>query len=105
MAGPQAGDRMAAYIPGRSEMSAVLSIRSLGKSFGHLNVLNGIDLEVAEGEVIAIIGASGSGKSRTSSKAICVCYVICNSIVRNCAFKYLKGSLTRACSWFVIRLF
>ena len=33
------------------------------KSFGHLEVLKGIDLEVKRGEVMCIIGASGSGKS------------------------------------------
>jgi polar amino acid transport system ATP-binding protein len=40
-----------------------LSIAGLWKSFGQLQVLRGIDLEVAEHEVIALIGASGSGKS------------------------------------------
>ncbi len=40
-----------------------LSIEGLHKSFGDLEVLRGIDLEVAEHEVIALIGASGSGKS------------------------------------------
>jgi polar amino acid transport system ATP-binding protein len=40
-----------------------LSIQGLWKSFGQLDVLQGIDLEVAEHEVIALIGASGSGKS------------------------------------------
>jgi len=40
-----------------------LSIQGVWKSFGALDVLRGIDLEVAEHEVIALIGASGSGKS------------------------------------------
>ncbi len=40
-----------------------LSIEGLHKSFGELEVLKGIDLEVAEHEVVALIGASGSGKS------------------------------------------
>jgi len=40
-----------------------LSIQALRKSFGPLEVLRGIDLEVAEHEVICLIGASGSGKS------------------------------------------
>ena len=42
---------------------AALRIEGLWKSFGQLEVLRGIDLEVAEHEVIALIGASGSGKS------------------------------------------
>ncbi|HEY4189616.1 MAG TPA: amino acid ABC transporter ATP-binding protein [Candidatus Limnocylindrales bacterium] len=40
-----------------------LSIEGLHKSFGDLEVLRGIDLDVAEHEVVALIGASGSGKS------------------------------------------
>ncbi|QDL92634.1 amino acid ABC transporter ATP-binding protein [Paroceanicella profunda] len=45
-------------------MSApLLRIRELRKSFGDVEVLKGIDLEVGQGEVVSIIGASGSGKS------------------------------------------
>ncbi|HYO41811.1 MAG TPA: amino acid ABC transporter ATP-binding protein [Candidatus Limnocylindrales bacterium] len=44
-------------------MTTALSVQGLWKSFGSLDVLQGIDLEVAEHEVIALIGASGSGKS------------------------------------------
>ena len=40
-----------------------LTIRDLHKRFGETDVLKGIDLEVQEGEVVAIIGASGSGKT------------------------------------------
>ena len=43
-------------------MSA-LTVERLTKSFGKHVVLRGVDLEVAEHEVIALIGASGSGKS------------------------------------------
>ena len=43
-------------------MSAV-GIEGLRKSFGKLEVLRGIDLDVAEHEVVCLIGASGSGKS------------------------------------------
>jgi ABC-type polar amino acid transport system ATPase subunit len=42
---------------------SVLRIEGLHKSFGHVEVLKGIDLTVREGEVIGLIGASGSGKS------------------------------------------
>jgi polar amino acid transport system ATP-binding protein len=40
-----------------------LRIEGLHKSFGRLEVLKGIDLTVAEHEVVCLIGASGSGKS------------------------------------------
>jgi polar amino acid transport system ATP-binding protein len=40
-----------------------LRIEGLHKSFGSLEVLRGIDLNVAEHEVVCLIGASGSGKS------------------------------------------
>ncbi len=40
-----------------------LRIEGLHKSFGALDVLTGIDLVVAEHEVVCLIGASGSGKS------------------------------------------
>jgi len=40
-----------------------VKIQGLRKSFGGLEVLRGIDLEVAEHEVVCLIGASGSGKS------------------------------------------
>jgi polar amino acid transport system ATP-binding protein len=42
---------------------AALSVEGGWKSFGELTVLSGIDLDVAEHEVVALIGASGSGKS------------------------------------------
>lgn len=42
---------------------AKLSLRGVAKSFGNQAVLKGIDLEVADGEMICLIGASGSGKS------------------------------------------
>ena len=40
-----------------------LEISELWKSFGELRVLRGIDLTVAEHEVVCLIGSSGSGKS------------------------------------------
>ena len=41
----------------------VVRVEALHKSFGHLEVLKGIDMEVHRGEVIVIFGRSGSGKS------------------------------------------
>jgi polar amino acid transport system ATP-binding protein len=40
-----------------------LVLEGIHKSFGRLEVLRGIDLELAEHEVVCLIGASGSGKS------------------------------------------
>jgi polar amino acid transport system ATP-binding protein len=40
-----------------------LHVEGLQKSFGALEVLRGIDLDLAEHEIVAVIGASGSGKS------------------------------------------
>lgn len=42
---------------------AMIKLRNVHKTFGHLEVLKGIDLEVAKGEKLVIIGPSGSGKS------------------------------------------
>lgn len=44
-------------------MTCIISIRNLSKKFGSFTALYDIDLEVAEGEVVCIIGPSGSGKS------------------------------------------
>jgi polar amino acid transport system ATP-binding protein len=41
----------------------VVRVEGLRKSFGDLEVLRGVDLEVAHGEVIVVFGRSGSGKS------------------------------------------
>lgn len=41
----------------------MLSAKNIRKSYGELSVLKGIDLEVAQGELLSIVGASGSGKS------------------------------------------
>lgn len=41
----------------------MIQLEQVHKHFGHLKVLNGVDLEVVQGEVIVIIGPSGSGKS------------------------------------------
>jgi polar amino acid transport system ATP-binding protein len=43
--------------------SPVLSVRGLVKSYGDRTVLDGVDLDVAEHQVVVLIGASGSGKS------------------------------------------
>ncbi len=49
------------------ENSAKLVIRDLCKSFGDHEVLKGVSLEARAGDVISIIGSSGSGKKYLSS--------------------------------------
>jgi polar amino acid transport system ATP-binding protein len=46
-----------------SEPGSALRLDGVRKSFGSVEVLRGVDLEVAEHEVVCLIGASGSGKS------------------------------------------
>ena len=47
----------------RKGATPVLELRSLKKRYGGATVLNGIDLSLADHEVVCLIGASGSGKS------------------------------------------
>ncbi|HEV8095167.1 MAG TPA: ATP-binding cassette domain-containing protein, partial [Burkholderiales bacterium] len=42
---------------------ASVTLKSICKSFGATQVLSGIDLEVADGEFLTLVGASGCGKS------------------------------------------
>jgi phospholipid/cholesterol/gamma-HCH transport system ATP-binding protein len=44
-------------------MTAKIVIKNLYKAFGRKKVLQGVDLEIAEGESVVVIGGSGSGKS------------------------------------------
>ena len=43
--------------------NTIIKVENLHKSFGDIHVLKGIDTEIKKGEVVVIIGASGSGKS------------------------------------------
>jgi polar amino acid transport system ATP-binding protein len=45
------------------DIASMLRMEGVHKSFGKLEVLRGIDLDVGEHEVVCLIGASGSGKS------------------------------------------
>ena len=41
----------------------MIEVRNIKKSFGKLEVLHGVSLTVAEGEIVSIVGASGAGKT------------------------------------------
>ncbi|MGA7781462.1 MAG: amino acid ABC transporter ATP-binding protein [Paraburkholderia sp.] len=57
---PASASTLAAQTAGSAPLIAV---RDLRKRFGEVEVLRGIDLEIAKSEVVCIIGPSGSGKS------------------------------------------
>ncbi|MFL5039174.1 MAG: ATP-binding cassette domain-containing protein, partial [Xanthobacteraceae bacterium] len=42
---------------------ALLSVTGLAAGYGSAEVLRGIDLEVGDGEIVAVLGANGAGKS------------------------------------------
>ena len=46
-------------------MSAAVSVANLVKSFGPVRALNGLDLEVAAGEIHGFLGPNGAGKTTT----------------------------------------
>ena len=50
-------------LPMKPDRPPILEVRRLRKSFGHVEVLRGIDLVISPQELVFIIGPSGSGKS------------------------------------------
>ncbi len=44
-------------------ISALLDVRGLHAGYGEINVLRGVDLSVAPGEIVAVLGSNGVGKS------------------------------------------
>jgi len=49
--------------PAATSTQPLVRIEAVHKHFGELQVLRGVDLEVAQGEVVCLLGPSGSGKS------------------------------------------
>lgn len=49
------------------ETSPILTLRNIRKSFGPIEVLHGVDLEIRPGEVVALLGENGAGKSTVSN--------------------------------------
>lgn len=59
--------------PGPDELTPLLTLRGIRKSFGAVSVLKGVDLKLYPGEVTALVGDNGAGKS-TLIKAIAGTY-------------------------------
>ena len=51
-------------------MKDIISAKQLGKTYGDLTVLKGIDLNIKKGEIVAITGPSGAGKTSISKKLL-----------------------------------
>lgn len=47
----------------QADGASLLSVRKLGKSYGALPVLKGIDLEIRAGELVSLVGPNGAGKT------------------------------------------
>lgn len=58
-----AGDSTARETTPPRVSSAIVEVQNLHKSFGNLEVLKGISLTAAKGQVVTLLGSSGSGKS------------------------------------------
>jgi branched-chain amino acid transport system ATP-binding protein len=54
-------------------MSALLEVRKLDASYGDVQVLFGLSLEVREGEIVTLLGSNGAGKTTTLR---CICGVL-----------------------------
>jgi ABC-type sugar transport system ATPase subunit len=49
--------------PASSGNPVLVEVRGVAKTFGHVRALGGVDLDVREGEVLALVGDNGAGKS------------------------------------------
>src|SRR5499426_4757407 len=46
-------------------MSAIIHVQQLTKSYGNVHAVQGIDFEIQSGEIFAMLGPNGAGKSTT----------------------------------------
>lgn len=68
-----------------TDKPAILSLRGICKSYGSIEVLHGIDLDLQAGEVVALLGENGAGKST-------LCNVISGIIPPSCGKMSWRGA-------------
>ena len=61
----------------------MLTVKNLNTHYGNIHALKGIDLEVAQGEIVTLIGSNGAGKTTTLKTIIAN---VLNNLVRFSAF-------------------
>jgi ABC-2 type transport system ATP-binding protein len=59
-------------IPDPTRHGAAVALAGLHRSYGSVRVVNGIDLTIAPGEVVALLGPNGAGKSTTGLQHLSV---------------------------------
>ena len=90
-------DRPRTQAPATASAGPIVRLDQVFKSFGSNQVLKGVSFEVARGEMVAIIGASGSGKSTALRcidrlEVIDAGQIINNSIFQPFLIFFLVGS-------------
>src|SRR5262249_59167199 len=83
---------------GPSMTSPLLSVRGVHTYYGHVAALKGVDLEVGDGEIVALIGSNGAGKS-TLMMTICG-----NPRAREGAIEFAGRDITRLSTHDIARL-
>ncbi len=63
------------------------SLSGIAKSYGPVKVLHGVDLDIRPGEVVALLGENGAGKSTVSN-------IIAGSVTADAGTMTWRGSLT-----------
>jgi branched-chain amino acid transport system ATP-binding protein len=81
----------------------ILEVRGLQVKYGNVQVLHGLDLSVAQGEIVAILGANGAGKSTTLNTICGLIRPFSGEILfegepihRLAAFKIVERKITQA---------
>ena len=85
---------------GAEASTEAIRVQDLRKSFGTLDVLKGVSLTAHQGDVVAIIGGSGSGKSTFLR---CINFLETGSGLADCSKFPSTASLTS--TWSVLRRF
>ena len=79
----------------------LLEVHNLKVSYGGIHALKGIDIEIAQGELVALIGSNGAGKTTTlkALEACCPARARCIMIIIHCTIALPISVCTTALHW------